>query len=149
MVFRRHCKAENRIAQLSSTTSPGYKKSPTGKLSFSNLPIGEFKYLGSETEQLPLLLPIFREIIYCLCQRHFRRRFALHDGDYYIRGQIDQRQGSGNVGAIQLQRLCQFQNGAVPAGFKHLCVLVRQQRKVPCAVFLSVITAFKTEILYW
>ena len=32
MVFRRHCKAENRIAQLSSTTSPGYKKSPTGKL---------------------------------------------------------------------------------------------------------------------
>ena len=121
MVFRRHCKAENRIAQLSSTTSPEYKKSPTSKLSFSNLPIGEFKYLESEAKHLPLLLPIFREIIYCLCQRHFRRRFALHDGDYYIRGQI----GSGNVGAIQLQRLCQFQNGAVPAGFKHLCVLVR------------------------
>ena len=141
MVFRRHCKAENRIAQLASTTSPGYKKSPTGKLSFSNLPIWEFKYLGSETEQLPLLLPILREIIYCLCQCHFRRRFALHDGDYYIRGQIDQRQGSGNVGAIQLQRFPSSRT-----------VLYRPDSSICaywCAVFLSVITAFKTEILYW
>jgi len=72
-------------------------------------------YSLRKSEQLPLLLPILREIIYCLCQRHFRRRFALHDGDYYIRGQIDQRQGSGNVGAIQFQRFRQFQNGTVPA----------------------------------